>query len=112
MPLVGQLPLVIGVAPLHAFPSAVLVMTFLSFFIGIFLQLMWEELPITEPLLASPFVARLKGASPALNLGALPGLELLVCTRRSGPGSGCDAGEALWRPALAAPYHHVPVLRR
>jgi hypothetical protein len=33
-----------------AFPSAVLVMTFLSFFIGVFLQLMWEELPITEPL--------------------------------------------------------------
>jgi len=26
------------------------VMTFLSFFIGVFLQLMWEELPITEPL--------------------------------------------------------------
>lgn len=50
VPLVGQLPLVIGVAPLHAFPSAVLVMTFLSFFIGVFLQLMWEELPITEPL--------------------------------------------------------------
>ena len=32
------------------FPSALLLMTFLSFFIGIFLQLMWEELPITEPL--------------------------------------------------------------
>ena len=27
-----------------------MMMTFLSFFIGIFLQLMWEELPITEPL--------------------------------------------------------------
>jgi len=25
-------------------------MTFLSFFIGTFLQLMWEDLPITEPL--------------------------------------------------------------
>ena len=50
VPLVGQLPLVIGIAPLYAFPSAVLVMTFLSFFIGVFLQLMWEELPITEPL--------------------------------------------------------------
>jgi len=26
------------------------VMTFLSFFIGTFLQLMWEDIPITEPL--------------------------------------------------------------
>jgi hypothetical protein len=25
-------------------------MTFLSFFIGTFLQLMWEDIPITEPL--------------------------------------------------------------
>ena len=49
-PLLGQLPHVIGVAPFYAFPSSVLMMTFLSFFIGIFLQLMWEELPITEPL--------------------------------------------------------------
>jgi hypothetical protein len=49
-PLIGQLPPVIGVAPLYAFPASVLLMTFLSFFIGVFLQLMWEELPITEPL--------------------------------------------------------------
>ncbi len=47
---IGKLPFVVGVEPLIAFPSAVFVMTFLSFFIGIFLQLMWEELPITEPL--------------------------------------------------------------
>jgi hypothetical protein len=25
-------------------------MTFMSFFIGTFLQLMWEDIPITEPL--------------------------------------------------------------
>nr|MCS5619793.1 hypothetical protein [Myxococcota bacterium] len=50
VPFVGQLPRIIGVEPMMAFPSAVLVMTFLSFFIGVFLQLMWEELPITEPL--------------------------------------------------------------
>ena len=49
-PMVGELPHVVGVGPLYAFPSALLLMTFLSFFIGIFLQLMWEELPITEPL--------------------------------------------------------------
>ncbi len=49
-PLVGQLPRVLGIEPLYAFPSAVLIMTFLSFFIGIFLQLLWEELPLTEPL--------------------------------------------------------------
>ena len=49
-PLLGQLPRVIGVEPFYAFPQAVVMMTFLSFFIGIFLQLMWEELPITEPL--------------------------------------------------------------
>ncbi len=49
-PFVGELPRTIGIEPLIAFPSAVLVMTFLSFFIGVFLQLMWEELPITEPL--------------------------------------------------------------
>ena len=48
--MVGQLPYVVGFAPLYAFPSALLLMTFLSFFIGIFLQLMWEELPITGPL--------------------------------------------------------------
>lgn len=49
-PFIGELPRIIGVEPLMAFPSAVLVMTFLSFFIGVFLQLMWEDLPITEPL--------------------------------------------------------------
>jgi hypothetical protein len=49
-PIVGQLPRVIGMDPFYVFPSAVVLMTFLSFFIGIFLQLMWEELPITEPL--------------------------------------------------------------
>jgi hypothetical protein len=49
-PMVGQLPPIVGVGPVYAFPSALLLMTFLSFFIGIFLQLMWEELPITEPL--------------------------------------------------------------
>jgi hypothetical protein len=49
-PIVGQLPRVMGMDPFYVFPSAVVLMTFLSFFIGIFLQLMWEELPITEPL--------------------------------------------------------------
>ncbi len=49
-PMIGQLPHIVGWAPIYAFPSALLLMTFLSFFIGIFLQLMWEELPITEPL--------------------------------------------------------------
>ena len=49
-PMIGQLPHVVGIGPFYAFPSALLLMTFLSFFIGIFLQLMWEELPITEPL--------------------------------------------------------------
>ena len=49
-PFVGQLPPVVGVEPLYAFPAAVFVMAFMSFFIGIFLQLMWEDLPITEPL--------------------------------------------------------------
>ncbi|MCH2169889.1 hypothetical protein MK489_03820 [Myxococcota bacterium] len=47
---VGQLPMIPGVEPFFAYPSAVLLMTFLSFFIGTFLQLMWEDLPITEPL--------------------------------------------------------------
>ena len=49
---VGQMlgPGQLGVEPLLAFPAAVLLMTFLSFFIGTFLQLMWEDLPITEPL--------------------------------------------------------------
>jgi hypothetical protein len=49
-PFVGDLPVVLGVEPLHVFPSAVFVMAFMSFFIGTFLQLMWEDLPITEPL--------------------------------------------------------------
>jgi hypothetical protein len=49
-PLVGELPRVLGFEPLYAFPSAVLVMSFLAFFIGTFLQLLWEDLPITEPL--------------------------------------------------------------
>ena len=49
-PLVGELPRIVGADPVYAFPSALLLMTFLSFFIGVFLQLMWEELPITEPL--------------------------------------------------------------
>lgn len=49
-PFVGELPAVLGVAPLYAFPSALLVMASMSFFIGTFLQLMWEDLPMTEPL--------------------------------------------------------------
>ncbi len=49
-PLIGELPRIVGLEPFYVFPSAVLMMTFLSFFIGIFLQLMWEDLPITEPL--------------------------------------------------------------
>ena len=47
---VGELPRIVGVEPLYAFPAAVFVMTFLSFFIGTFLQLLWEDIPITEPL--------------------------------------------------------------
>jgi hypothetical protein len=47
---IGQLPSVLGIDPFFTFPSAVFVMTFMSFFIGTFLQLMWEDLPITEPL--------------------------------------------------------------
>ncbi len=49
-PWVGELPRIMGIEPLVAFPSAVLLMSFLAFFIGTFLQLLWEELPITEPL--------------------------------------------------------------
>jgi len=49
-PFVGELPKIVGVEPFYAFPSAVFVMTFLSFFVGTFLQLMWEDIPITEPL--------------------------------------------------------------
>jgi hypothetical protein len=47
---VGQLPKIVGLEPLYAFPAAVFVMTFLAFFIGTFLQLLWEDIPITEPL--------------------------------------------------------------
>jgi hypothetical protein len=47
---VGQLPEVVGVEPFYAFPAAIFVMTLMSFFIGTFLQLMWEDIPITEPL--------------------------------------------------------------
>ena len=49
-PFAGELPRVLGFELLPAFPSAVLLMSFLSFFIGTFLQLLWEDLPITEPL--------------------------------------------------------------
>ncbi len=49
-PFIGKLPMVIGVEPFYLFPSAIFMMTFLSFFIGTFLQLMWEDIPITEPL--------------------------------------------------------------
>jgi len=49
-PFVGQLPRVLGVEPFFLFPAAIFMMTFLSFFIGTFLQLMWEDIPITEPL--------------------------------------------------------------
>lgn len=49
-PLLGELPRIVGVPPFSAFPSAVLLMSFLAFFIGTFLQLLWEDLPITEPL--------------------------------------------------------------
>lgn len=49
-PVLGELPRIMGVAPVHAFPTAILLMTFLSLFIGTFLQLLWEDLPITEPL--------------------------------------------------------------
>ena len=45
---VGQLPMIPGIEPFYAFPSAVLLMTFMSFFIGTFLQLMWEDLPNAE----------------------------------------------------------------
>ena len=49
-PFLGELPRVIGVLPFPAYPSAVLLMSFMAFFIGTFLQLLWEELPMTEPL--------------------------------------------------------------
>jgi hypothetical protein len=46
----GELPRIMGIEPFLAFPTAVFLMTFLSIFIGTFLQLLWEDLPITEPL--------------------------------------------------------------
>ena len=49
-PFVGQLPEVVGIDPFFAYPSAIFLMTFMAFFIGTFLQLMWEDIPITEPL--------------------------------------------------------------
>jgi len=49
-PVLGELPRIMGLEPVYAFPTAVLLMTFLSLFIGTFLQLLWEDLPITEPL--------------------------------------------------------------
>ena len=45
-----ELPMILGVAPLVAFPTAIVLMSFLAFFIGTFLQLLWEDIPITEPL--------------------------------------------------------------
>ena len=49
-PFIGELPKIIGFEPFYTFPTAIFMMTFLSFFIGTFLQLMWEDIPITEPL--------------------------------------------------------------
>lgn len=49
-PMAGELPRIVGVDPLLVFPTVVFLMTFLSIFIGTFLQLLWEDLPITEPL--------------------------------------------------------------
>jgi len=49
-PFIGQLPKVVGFEPFYTFPAAVFMMVFMSFFIGTFLQLMWEDIPITEPL--------------------------------------------------------------
>jgi len=46
----GQLPRIMGIEPFYVYPTAVLLMTFMSLFIGTFLQLLWEDLPITEPL--------------------------------------------------------------
>jgi hypothetical protein len=46
----GQLPRIMGFEPFYVYPTAVLLMTFMSLFIGTFLQLLWEDLPITEPL--------------------------------------------------------------
>ncbi len=47
---IGQLPRIVGLEPLYTFPAAVFVMTLMAFFIGTFLQLLWEDIPITEPL--------------------------------------------------------------
>jgi len=49
-PFLGELPRVMGVEPFWVFPSAVLLTTVMAFFIGTFLQLLWEDLAITEPL--------------------------------------------------------------
>ncbi len=49
-PFLGELPRILGVGPFYAFPTAILLMSFMAFFIGTFLQLLWEDLPITEPL--------------------------------------------------------------
>lgn len=49
-PFVGELPMIVGSEPFLIYPAAVFSMTFLSFFIGTFLQLLWEDIPITEPL--------------------------------------------------------------
>lgn len=49
-PFIGELPRIMGIEPFYVYPTAVLLMTFLSLFIGTFLQLLWEDLPITEPL--------------------------------------------------------------
>ena len=49
-PLMGELPRIVGFDPFYTFPGAICLMTFLSFFIGTFLQLLWEDIPITEPL--------------------------------------------------------------
>jgi len=49
-PVIGHLPPIMGVEPLPAFPTAILLMSVLAFFIGTFLQLLWEDLPITEPV--------------------------------------------------------------
>ena len=50
LPFIGELPRIVGVEPFFTFPAAVFLMAFMSFFIGTFLQLMWEDNPITEPL--------------------------------------------------------------
>jgi hypothetical protein len=47
---VGELPRIMGIEPFYVYPTGVLLMTFMSLFIGTFLQLLWEDLPITEPL--------------------------------------------------------------